>query len=136
MKINVTETREKEVSSIRCLVAVRYEEDDMPNDYPHRHGDMWDVTIDIETGQIRDWPNGVAARHLYMKVCDSGSYYLLTPDGSIVAKREEDYVIDCIPQEYGDYIDFRIDDAGKIENWQVTAGDIEESFFNREDADQ
>jgi len=132
MKITVLKPTEIDVDAIRCVLAVRYTDEDMPFDYPHRKGDTWAVTIDINTGQIHDWPKGVEPLDLYMKVCDEGSYYLLSGD-TIVAKREGDYVPDCVPGAYGDYVEFKIDENGFICNWEATASDIASSFFSQEE---
>jgi hypothetical protein len=129
MKLKATIPTELEVDAIRCHVAVRYGEEDMPNDFPFRTGDMWDVTIDLKTRKIRSWP--ARAENIYMKICDEGNYYLMAGD-RVVASREGDYVPDCIPGEYGDYIDFKILEDGTLDGWEPDADQIKESFF-RED---
>lgn len=131
MPVNMTVRKpvEIEVAAIRCVLAVRYDEEDMPNDYPHRHGDTWDVTIDVETGQIHAWPAGIKPRELSMKVVDEGSYYLLDSSGRELGKRERNYVPDCIPGSYGDYIEFKIDASGRITNWKFDVGEAVENFF-------
>lgn len=132
MKIQVRESVEKNIDAIRCCVAVHFEQEDMPNDYPHRDGETWDVTIDIATGQIRDWPKrDVAPLDLYMKVCDSGSYYLLDGDKQI-ASIEGDYVPRAIPGKWGDYVDFKIDANGRITNWKFDTSKLDQ-FFGDDD---
>lgn len=117
MKVTVTKPVEIDVKFVRMSVAVRYDEDDMPNDFPFRKGDVWDITIDIDTGKIENWPAGVE-HELYMKVCDQGSYWLLDSDRSMVGWIDEDYVPnDVVPGDYGDYIDMKIKGDGTIENW-------------------
>lgn len=129
MKIVMTRPVELEVKAIRCELAVRYEEEDIPNDFPFRRGDMLTLTIDIDTGQIANWPADAGARKVFMKVCDSGSYYLIGADGSEVAKLENEYVPNCIPGDSGDYVDFKIDATGKITNWATDDDEVERSFF-------
>lgn len=126
MKLNVTVPTELEVDAIRCAVAVRYDEEDIPNDFPFRTGDMWDVTLDLNTRKIRDWPS--RAGKVHMKICDEGSYYLMA-GGKVVASRENDYVPGCIPGSYGDYIEFDIREDGTLEGWTPSAREICESFF-------
>jgi len=109
----------EDVKYINVSVPVRYEEDDMPNDYPFRKNDIWDVTIDVSNGQILDWISGTEKLDLYMKVVDTGVYALLTEDKNIISTIKNDYVPDShtIPGKYGDYIDFQIDENGIITNW-------------------
>lgn len=105
------------IAAVKILVPVNYGEDDMPNDFPHRHGDMWDVTINADTGQIRDWPAGVEHK-LHMKVTDCGTYTLLGDDGRALFCIEQDYVPHgVVPGEYGDYVILDIGPDGVIRNW-------------------
>lgn len=115
MKLEVVTPTEVEFDAIRIAVSVQYGEEDMSNDFPFRNGDMWDVTVGLDDGRIRGWPEGREAEFC-MKVCDCGSYYLLSGD-KVVAKRENNYVPSCIPGSYGDYIEFKIRGDGSIENW-------------------
>lgn len=132
MELEMKVTKSVEAVSLRCQLPVNYEEEDMPNDYPHRKNDMWDITIDLATGQIKDWPAGVPAREIDMKVVDEGVYTLLAPDGSVVAEIENDYVPDCIPGRYGDYVEFQIDDKGVITNFDGDADEFQAAFIDEE----
>lgn len=115
MKVKIEQ--EVEISTVNIEVAVRYEEEDIPNDFPLRKGDLWTAKVDIDTGRIQDWPIGKSGR-LSMKVCDEGTYTLLDKAGKVIATRAQDYVPnDLIPGEYGDYIDLKIDEQGIITNW-------------------
>ncbi len=117
MKIKVNKPTEVDVESIRISVPVRYGDEDMPLDFPFRTGDLWDITVDLTTRKIKDWPSGWS-RDVEMKVCDGGSYWLLDKAGSVIASIEEDYVPnEIIPGEYGDYICLSIADDGTITNW-------------------
>lgn len=72
----------------------------------------------MDTGQIAAWPENVPAIDLYAKPRDGGSYRLLGPDYKVIAAIEQDYVPNrCIPGDYGDYVDLKIDATGKITNW-------------------
>ncbi len=117
MKIEARQRVEIEVTAIRIEVAVKYDAEDIPYNFPLRKGNMWEATVDIDTGKIRDWPVGQTG-DMYMKVCDNGTYALLGPDGKEIAKREGEYVPnDVVPGEWGDYIDLHIDANGVITNW-------------------
>ena len=132
MKITVLMPQEIEVDAIHVSVAVRYDEEDIPNDFPLRKGNMWSGTIDIETGKIKEWPKGISGK-LSMKVCDAGTYELLS-GSKVVAIRENEYVPCCIPGEYGDYINFDIDSNGVIADWAeyCTPGNIDIAFYPEE----
>ena len=122
---------EVEVSAIRIEVAVRYEEEDIPNDFPLRDGEMWRATVEMNTGKIKDWPVGKSGR-LQMKVCDEGTYTLLDAEGKTIASIEQDYIPNkVVPGEYGDYIDLKIDENGIVTNW-FKEPDFR-AFFNRDD---
>jgi hypothetical protein len=117
MKATIKKPADIEIAAVNIQVAVRYGDEDMPFDFPHRKDDMWDITVDIDTGRIRDWPAD-RAEDVYMKVCDCGSYYLLDAAGKRVGFIENDYVPHgVVPGEYGDYIDLQINEDGVITNW-------------------
>jgi hypothetical protein len=121
--------QEIEVAAVRIEVAVRYEEEDIPNDFPLRKGDMWIGTVEIDTGKVREWPVGKAG-NLAMKVTDCGTYTLLAPDESEIAKLENDYCPVGLVPEGGDYIDLQINEQGIVTNWPKRP-DLS-AFFNRD----
>lgn len=106
-----------EVKFVRCILPVRYDEDDIPYDFPLRKGNIFDITISVEDGTILNFPLDVK-KHINMKVCDEGSYELLDLNKEIIAAIYQTYVPDSytIPGEWGDYVDFKISN-GKITNW-------------------
>lgn len=117
MKVKIKVEKEVEITMVKVDVAVRYDEEDIPNDFPLRKGDMWSAIINIDEGRVLDWPEGEVG-HLSMKVCDQGSYFLLDVDGNTVLSIEEDYVPNALlPGKYGDYIDLHIGENGLISNW-------------------
>ena len=117
MKTTIMVEKEVDIKYIIIEVPVRYEEDDIPNNFPLRDGDMWRAKVNIDTGCIVDWPCGESGE-VCMKVCDEGIYTLLDENSQIIEKIEQDYVPNrCIPGEYGDYIDLKIDKNGCIYNW-------------------
>jgi len=116
MKATITQKVEIEISTVDISVPVRFADEDMPYDFPHRVGNVWNITVDVDTGKIHDWPNRPA--RLAMKVCDEGIYILRDCSGKTLARRISDYVPHgLIPGEYGDYIVFDIDERGIITNW-------------------
>lgn len=121
---------EIEIKFLKVKIAVRYDEDDIPNDFPFRVGDMWEAVIDLDLHTVVDWPAGKTGR-LSMKVCDEGCYELLTEDGRSISKLDNDYVPNrLLPGEYGDYIDLEIDENGVITNWlrKAMLEDFDEDF--------
>jgi hypothetical protein len=134
MKVTVKRPVTMEVLAVRISVAVRYGTEDMPEDFPFREGDLWTITVDIESGAIRGWPGG-HARDLFMKVCDQGTYTLLGPKDVIVAELRDGYVPHgVVPGEYGDYIALTIQDDGVIANWK-TLPDVTEFFAGEGEKD-
>ena len=80
----------------------------------------------VDSGQIEGWPGG-EARNLFCKVCDYGAYTLIDGDGEIVAQRDG-YVPNIVPgDDYGDYVDLKINSDGVIENWP-THPDLSDFF--------
>lgn len=117
MKTKVKVETEINVHAIRICVPVRYEEDDIPNDFPLRRGDVWEAVVEMDSGKIQDWPQGKSGR-LAMKVCDEGVYTLLGAAGNELAKREQNYVPHgVVPGKYGDYIQLDINADGIVTNW-------------------
>jgi len=116
MLYDIPKTVETDIRFVKIDVNIRHEED-FPKDFPFRHGSTWSLTIDIDSGVILDWPQGVSG-DLYMKVCDEGSYYLFDADMNQVGAIASGYVPnDLIPGDYGDYIGLEIDATGKVTNW-------------------
>lgn len=120
MKIKVMETKEREieVSFVRISVPVRYDEEQIPNDFPLRKNDVWDAVIEADTGRILDWPIRPTS-HLHLKVVDEGCYYLLDSDKKEIASIEQDYVPHgVVPGSYGDYVELDISETGVVTNWK------------------
>jgi len=130
MKTTVEIKKEVEIKTLKVVAGVRYWEDatvdgieDEDGDLiPCRDGDAWCPIIDIDSGIITNWTQGVKA-DVHYKVCDSGSYYLLDAEGAVVLAIEDNYVPKMMcPKEngFGDYIIMEIDETGKIANWKQT----------------
>jgi hypothetical protein len=100
---------------------------------PCRDGETWKLEIDIGTGKINNWKQGVTA-DVHYKVCDAGIYSLLDQDGKVFFKYDG-YVPHCLcPKSpgYGDYIIMDIDANGIIKNWKIDEDDIQEMVEDRE----
>lgn len=115
-----------EVIAIRVKAEVRYWEDATVNGnedtdgtlIPLRNGAYWEPVIELDTGRVRDWPDGTAA-DIHYKVCDQGEYLLLDSAGQTLACRDG-YVPDmlCVGDNgYGDYIILQIGPDGMIQDW-------------------
>ena len=131
MKFKVSRLVEIDIRYVSISVAVRYGEENIPNDFPLRFGDVWNVFVEIDTGCIPGWPVGQAGK-LSMKVCDRGTYELLDANMEQIAVLESNYVPHgVVPGRYGDYIELNIDANGRITNWPKRV-DVSE-FFRGED---
>lgn len=119
----------KTATHFEASAGVRYWEDATVNGVededgsriPCRSGDMWCPTIELATGRINGWPEGVTAE-IYYKVCDDGQYWLLDADGTRIATRKGDYVPDDFLCHgdcgYGDYIILKIGPDGLIADYK------------------
>jgi hypothetical protein len=117
MKFTITKPVEIEITYVELDLPVKYDDEDMPADFPFRTGDRWNVTVEIETGKILNWPHGVT-HDLYMKVTDCGTYRLSDPQHVEHAAIEANYVPHgVVPGDYGDYVELKIDANGIITNW-------------------
>jgi len=96
-------------------------EPDVDGMIPLRKRDGWCPIIDLENGEVLNWPQGMEAS-IHYKVCDSGFYWLLDESKQRIYKWKDHYVpnsILCINTNgYGDYIIFKIGTDGKIINWK------------------
>lgn len=131
MKTTQWVKQEVDISYVQVILPVRYEEEDIPNDFPLRTGDVWKATIAIDNGQIQEWPKGVDGHIRNMKVCDEGVYKLLNHAGEEIVSLECDYVPNgLIPGQYGDYVTLQINSEGVITNWPKEP-DVDR-FFSKE----
>ena len=109
---------------------VNGEEDELGTKIPCREGEAWCPVIDVDTGQIVNWTQGVTAS-VHYKVCDAGVYELQTSEPRELIVRKDGYVPHCLSpggKGYGDYIIMNIDANGMIENWQFDA-----NYFTEDD---
>lgn len=126
---------DKKKLSLVVKAGVRYWEDATVNGVadqegiliPFRKGDYWCPVIDLESGRIKDWPEGTRA-DVHYKVCDDGDYWLNDEDGAVWG-HQAGYVPrflavgDC---GYGDYIILEIGEDGGIVGWKSPDIDFRE----------
>ena len=128
--------REFKITKLMISVAVRYDEEDIPNDFPGRSGDILNLTIDLDKNQIEkySWKEPVK---LYMKVVDSGVYSVYGievgtgldgHDNEKIILEVQDYVPRCLGK-YGDYLVLDIEPDGKLTNFKF----VIEDFVEEED---
>lgn len=87
-----------------------------------RDGMHWNPIIELDSGKIINWPEGVAAK-LCIKVSDAGLYYLLDADKRRIYKYKDAYVPDAYlfhakEPGYGDYIQFDVNKNGVIKKYK------------------
>ena len=116
-------TPHKELLTFTALVLtvpVRYDNEDIPANFPGRSGKTLTLTLDLNTRKIRDWPADFGAYNVRsMKVCDEGVYQLLG-EGTTLAKFDG-YVPKLLPgRHYGDYIMLDIAADGTVRDWSPT----------------
>lgn len=124
MTLNLDLARFIEVSA-----GVRYWEDgslngkeDAAGEMPLRRGANWEPTVELHTGQIMDWPQGVEAS-VHYKVCDDGEYWLLNEARERIARWTNYYVPDEVlcpgANGHGDYLILKVGSDGKIVGWRA-----------------
>lgn len=127
MKAKFTVTKEFDIEYLFVEAGVRYWEDaiidgipDNDGNIPCRDGDCWKPLININTGKIVNWTQGVKAS-IHYKVCDNGTYKLLDINMELI-KKIRDYVPKMLSPKvegWGDYITMDIDSDGQISNWRI-----------------
>ena len=142
MKLQIISKKEIEVKYLKVKAGVRYWEDgeingqeDVNGEIQFREGDYWCPVIELETGIIQGWNQGVTAS-IHYKVCDDGEYWLLDADKKVVAKYTEYYVPNKLlchgDNGYGDYIKFDIDAEGRIVGYEEPSIEDDEWEANKQ----
>jgi hypothetical protein len=127
-QFTITKKAEVAVTKIRASFGVRYWEDATVNGQededgtliPLRAGDRWVIEVDLASGKIANWPEGVQADTHY-KVCDDGEYQLIDVRGDVVATYDT-YVPGMfapLDDGFGDYVILNIDGTGQIKGWKA-----------------
>lgn len=132
----------EDVKTIKVTVYPGYWEDAWVNDkrddadnpeIPFSNGDKWEIEIDRETGNIRNWPKGVTAKTHYKSV-DQNEIELIGQEGESVCSYDG-YVPDFLSvydSGYGDYVLIEIDGNGHIKDFNFTQQDIDELYGDDE----
>jgi len=134
MKTTIKIEKEVELKTLIVHAGVRYwedadvngVEDENGNLIPCRVGDDWKPIIDIDSGIIKNWKQGVKA-DIHYKVCDECGWDLLDENGNILLRAEDGYVPDTLcPAEsgHGDYIIMNVDENGQIADWEFNVEDF------------
>lgn len=129
-----THKKELKVKTLHVSAGARYFEDSTANgieDSNHQmpciKGDYWCPIINIDTGQIINWENGVEA-DIHYKVCDDGIYTIKDENNNVIITKEG-YVPDCLcpdDEGYGDYIIMNINKDGFINKWKPDFEDFKD----------
>ena len=95
-------------------------------DIGYKEADYWNLVIDVNTGQVENWPKGLCLS-THFKVCDDGLYQILDTEKNVIwdsIKTKYYYVPYFLAIEdegYGDYIYININGDGYINNWRECA---------------
>lgn len=94
------------------------------------------LTIDVETGQVINWPKNSPYDFFDVKIIDEGEYILLDKNCKVIAEYKG-YVPDCVGcvgcDGYGDYLEFEIDSASSIPNWNFTQEHLDDFMKEADD---
>ena len=135
MKVKIKVVKEVDLKLLIVKARVRYWEDSEVNgendtengdNVPCKSGDLWTPHIEIETGKILNWKQGVKAE-IHYKVADCCGFELYDINGIKVLSAEDGYVPRTLcPKEngHGDYIIMDIDENGIIADWNFDFSDF------------
>lgn len=92
------------------------------------------LKIDVKTGQVVNWPKNSPYDFFDVKIVDEGKYILLDKNDEVIAEYDG-YVPECVGEGgYGDYLEFEIDSASNIPEWEFTQEHLDE--FMKEAGDE
>lgn len=121
----------READVIVCTFRDPMEGGDVPADFPGRRGREVQVSLDLQMASVRGWPEG-RSEDLYVKVVDTGNYRLYAGH-TLIAEIDGDYVPDCIPGEFGDYLILKIAPDGGLIGWTPDPAAIARDFRLNDD---
>lgn len=127
MEIEVMVPTKIVVDAVQVMANVRYPDEDLVG-VPAQmlSGSSLRMTIDLDTGVVRDWPAGQVAK-VHAKVCDEGVYELMAGAERVAGRAG--YVPGFFPgQHYGDYLMLDIDGEGRIAGWRPRVRDVMDAF--------
>lgn len=84
------------------------------------------LEIDIDTGEVTNWPKNCPTDFHDIKIVDTGNYQLINDNADIVVGYFG-YVPFCLGKGgYGDYLEFEIDGNSHIVGWSFDQEDYDE----------
>lgn len=99
------------------------------NKYSKKLNNQMYIKIDVDTGQILNWPVGVEANLNCLKVVDEGTYILSDSKDNIISYHDYRYVPKCLEIDgngFGDYFMFHVNKDGYIVNWKFGKNEYKE----------
>ena len=91
------------------------------------------LTIDVETGQVLNWPKNSPYDFFDVKLVDEGEYILLDKKGEVIAEYSG-YVPECLGLGgYGDYLEFEINSDSTIRGWEFTQEHLDDFMKEADD---
>jgi hypothetical protein len=84
------------------------------------------LEIDIDTGEVTNWPKNCPTDFHDIKIVDTGNYWLVDDNAETVISYSG-YVPSCLGAGgYGDYLEFEIDGNSHIVDWSFDQEDYDE----------
>ena len=142
MNLQLTIQKEITPAFLDCNLGVRYWEDSqingkdddslvptMPLAYLEEGPNewRWRIRINVDNGQIQDWPKGTTAT-IHYKVCDDGQYDLIGERGGVLFTCES-YVPECLhscEKRTTDYVIMDINEEGYIKDWRFGQEELDD----------
>lgn len=138
MKMKIKVLQEVDLAIAECWIHARYWEDSlingveddasnpkMPCIEEHLGEQAWHIIINLDNGQIVNWPAGSTA-HIHYKSCDENYIDIIDRETCIV-KEYEGYVPNFLCPNgagYSDYVKMDIDEKGFIKNFNNNVDDV------------
>lgn len=90
------------------------------------HEDTIFLEIDIDSGEVTNWPKNCPTDFHDIKIVDTGTYWLMDDNADTVVSYSG-YVPSCLGGSgYGDYLEFEIDGNSHIVDWSFGQEDCDE----------
>lgn len=92
----------------------------------HNYRNTIFLEIDIDTGEVTNWPKNCPTDFHDIKIVDTGHYWLVDDNADVVTDYSG-YVPSCLGEGgYGDYLEFEIDENSYIVDWSFGQEDYDE----------
>lgn len=121
-------------NGITILNKTYYSLEELQKDYPDLvtdiHGELnFILTINVDNGEVLTWPKNSPCDFRTIKLVDTGYYVLRNDEYDLIASYDG-YVPSCFGDQYGDYLEFEIDNNSCIPNWKFTQESVIEFMSN------